>query len=517
MLWATMHVRRVFFPVLLICALLALILRHFGTRAAAQAGADRRAYAAIDAYVEEQMRRLNIPGVSLAVVEGDRITHLRGFGQARPQGEAPSPQTPFVLGSTTKSFTALVVMQLVEAGKIELDAPVQHYLPWFRVAEPAASAKITVRHLLNQTSGLPGTAGMIALTNLDASPGTAERQARALSGQRLNCPVGAAFEYSNWNYNLLGLVIEAVSGEAYTDYVQHHIFDALEMRHSYTARAEAQRNGLAVGHRYWFTRRQAMPDQQIPQGSLPTGGLISSAEDMGHYLIALLNGGAYGHGQILSPEGIATLHHAAVPAIAAGIDMGHYGMGWFISETDQTEIVWHAGNLPDFSSYMALLPEARKGLVLLVNADHYGFPPIITEVGEGATALLAGRQPAPPALGFMPWVMRALLLIPLLQLAGVWATVQRSRRWRSDPARRPGPGRLWGVHILLPLIPNLLLVALPASLLASGLMRFTRLYAPDLSWIALLSGGFAGIWAVLRTGLLLSIFLPVGAIIRERT
>ena len=81
--------------------------------------------------------------------------HQRGFGQARPGGEAPTPQTPFFIGSLTKSITALAVMQLVEAGKVELDAPVQRYLPWFRVADPQASAQMTVRHLLNQTSGLP--------------------------------------------------------------------------------------------------------------------------------------------------------------------------------------------------------------------------------------------------------------------------------------------------------------------------------------------------------------------------
>ena len=126
---------------------------------------------AIDAYVEEQMHRLNIPGVSLAIVEGDQIVHLRGFGQARPGGEAPTPQTPFFIGSLTKSFTALAVMQLVEAGKIELDAPVQRYLPWFRVADPQASAQMTVRHLLNQTSGLPMLPGMADLGRFRQSPG----------------------------------------------------------------------------------------------------------------------------------------------------------------------------------------------------------------------------------------------------------------------------------------------------------------------------------------------------------
>jgi CubicO group peptidase (beta-lactamase class C family) len=114
--------------------------------------ADAISYADIDAYVESQMRRLHIPGASLAIVEGDRIVYLRGFGRARPAGEIPTPQTPFFIGSLTKSITALAVMQLVEAGKIELDAPVQRYLPWFRVADPQASAQMTVRHLLNQTS-----------------------------------------------------------------------------------------------------------------------------------------------------------------------------------------------------------------------------------------------------------------------------------------------------------------------------------------------------------------------------
>ena len=216
--------------------------------------------AAVDAYIEQQMRRLKMPGVALAIVEGDRIVHLRGFGRSRPGGKAPSPQTPFVLGSTTKSFTALAVMQLVEAGKIELDAPVQRYLPWFRVAEPQASARMTVHHLLNQTSGLPMLPGMILLADLDESSGAAERQARALSRLKLTRPAGAAFEYSNLNYNLLGLIVEAASGESYAEYLQRHIFAPLGMSHSYTSRAAAKQDGLAVGHRYWLAHPVAISD-----------------------------------------------------------------------------------------------------------------------------------------------------------------------------------------------------------------------------------------------------------------
>ena len=168
---------------------LALARKLLATTGPAGSVRDRVSYEAIDAYIEQQMDRLKMPGVSLAIVEGDKIVHLRGFGRARPGGEAPTPQTPFVLGSTTKSFTALAVMQLVEGGKIELDAPVQRYLPWFRVADPKASAQMTVRHLLNQTSGMPMISGMTALADLDDDPGAAEHQARALSTLKLARPV----------------------------------------------------------------------------------------------------------------------------------------------------------------------------------------------------------------------------------------------------------------------------------------------------------------------------------------
>ena len=258
---------------------LALARKLFATTAPAGSVRDRVSYEAIDAYIEQQMHRLKIPGVSLAIVEGDKIVHLRGFGRARPGGEAPTPQTPFVLGSTTKSFTALAVMQLVEGGKIELDAPVQRYLPWFRVADPKASAQMTVRHLLNQTSGMPMIAGMITLADLDDDPGAAERQARALSTLKLARPVGAAFEYSNLNYNLLGLVVEAASGESYADYIQRHLFTPLGMSHSHTSQAAAKRDGLAVGHRYWFAhpvaiRRSAAPTRisSVGPAHLQLGG-----------------------------------------------------------------------------------------------------------------------------------------------------------------------------------------------------------------------------------------------------
>jgi CubicO group peptidase (beta-lactamase class C family) len=490
------------FPLLLVCAMLAVTVRRFAKRAPANPLSKSGSYDAIDAYVEGQMHRLQIPGVSLAIVQGDQIVHLRGFGRARPGGKAPSPQTPFVLGSTTKSFTALAVMQLVEAGKIVLDAPVQRYLPWFRVADPEASAQMTVRHLLNQTSGLPVFEGTIILADLDASPGAAERQARALSTLKLTRPVGAAFEYSNLNYNLLGLIIEAASGETYADYIQNHIFTPLEMSHSYTSQAEARKNGLAVGHRYWFAHPFAAPNLPMPRGSLAAGQLISCSEDMAHYLMAHLNGGRYKDVQILSPAGIDQLHHAGVEFREMGASSG-YGMGWFVENVGPVEVVWHSGNVPDFSSYMAIIPEQRKGVVFLLNSDHYGLPFVLMEVGLRVAGLVAGQEPAPIRLGLIPWAMRALLLIPLIQIAGVAATLRLLRGWLRDPQSNPTRGRMWTQHILLPLVPNLSLAALPIFLKRTRILSYLRLFNPDIFWTALVCGGLSGIWTFLRTGLIL--------------
>lgn len=460
------------------------------------------AYAAIDAYVEAQMRRLNIPGASLAIVEGDRILYTRGYGRARPGGEAPTPQTPFALGSTTKSFTALAVMQLVEAGKIEMDAPVQRYLPWFRVADSEASAQITVRHLLNQTSGLSTLAGTVCLADADDRPAAAERQARALASLKLSQAVGAAFQYCNLNYNVLGLVIEAASGQSYAEYVQQHILAPLDMRRTCTSQTAAKADGLATGHRYWFGAPVAATDMPFPSSALAAGGLVSTSEDLARYLIAHLNGGRCGDVQILSNAGMDEMHRGVAAQRVGGAVVAAYGMGWFVNQVGGTTLVSHGGNVPNFSSFLGLLPEQQKGVVLLVNADH-GLPFILMEVGEGLAAVLAGQPPPPIRLGFIPWIMRALPLLPLLQIAGVIATLRRLRRWRADPSLRPGGGRLWGQHLLLPLIPNLSLAAVLAYFYSSGLLRYLHLYMPDLAWIARVSGAFAGLWAVLRSGLIL--------------
>jgi hypothetical protein len=185
-----------------------------------------------------------------------------------------------------------------------------------------------------------------------------------------------------------------------------------------------------------------------------------------------------------------------------GLAIGHYGMGWVSQVFGGSRIVSHSGIVPDFNAFMALIPEQKKGIVLLFNANHAMMKLTYDELGLNVARRLAGGHPSPLRLGGAPWAMRAMLLIPILQIAGLAATLRKLRRWRSDPALRPSLGRIWGQHILLPLVPNLL-VALTVVPMLSKMRGFLRLFMPDYAWIAWISGGFAWIWASLRTGLIL--------------
>jgi CubicO group peptidase (beta-lactamase class C family) len=478
------------------------IRRQLSPRPSVSAG-DDGAYAAIDAFIEEEMARLRIPAVAMAIVEGEHIAHFRGFGRARPDGGPPTLQTPFFIGSLAKSITALAVMQLVEAGRVELDAPVQRYLPWFRTADAQASAAISVRHLLNQTSGLPPWTGDAPLADFDARPDAGERQARALASVELDHRPGEKCAYNNMHYNLLGLIIEAAGGRPYQAYVQEHILDPLGMDHTYFSRAAAQENGLAMGHRYWFGYPVPTPELPSPHGSLASGQLISTAGNLARWLAVHLDGGRSGESRILSAAGFDELHRGALEYGRFGVSAGKYAMGWFEDQVGETEVIWHSGTVPDFCGHMALLPAQNKGIVLLFNGGHWFYNPILAEMGGAATTLLAGEKPARiAAVRLFPWLLRSQAIIPAGQMAGVLATLGLLRRWRLNPERRPSGGSELARLLLLPLIPDGL-VALLLKPFGGRLRGYLKLFMPDTALLAAVCGRFAVVWAIFRTGLVL--------------
>src|SRR6266700_1734761 len=285
----------------LLCTLLLVVVSLTALPVAAASHAGAPDLTRIDAYVSEQMQADHIPGVALGLVHNDQVVHLRGFGEASQSGRAVTPHTPFILASVSKSFTALAIMQLVEGGKVKLDAPVQRYLRWYRVADPAASARITLRHLLYHTSGIPSSACSTEQVTM-----TLEQFVRSLGTVVLERAVGSHYNYCSANYDVLGLIVQTVSGQSYATYVQQHIFAPLQMHDSFASEQEARHDGLARGYRWLFG--VPVPFDHYEAFAVPAGFLVSSAEDMTHYLVAQMNGGRFGSAPALSSAGIANLH-----------------------------------------------------------------------------------------------------------------------------------------------------------------------------------------------------------------
>ena len=179
--------------------------------------------ARMDAYLAANFPRAGAPGLAVAVVDAGGVRYLRTFG------DCPDADAPFVVGSLSKSFTAVAVMQLVEQGAVDLDAPASRYAPGYDVPD-----EVTVRSLLNQTSGF----------------GAYDSLAEAADGE-LGETFGA-FSYANANYDLLGRVVEGASGEDYACYLDEHVLEPLGMASTTADPARAEALGMVPGHRDWF-------------------------------------------------------------------------------------------------------------------------------------------------------------------------------------------------------------------------------------------------------------------------
>src|SRR6266700_2517505 len=457
----------------LLCMLLLVVVSVTALPVAAAPRAGAPDLARIDAYISEQMQADHIPGVALGLVHNDQIVHLRGFGEASQSGRAVTPQTPFILASVSKSFTALAIMQLVEAGKVKLDAPVQRYLPWFRVADPVASARITVRHLLYQTGGIPSTD-----CQSDQVTISLEQYVRSLKSVVLDRPVGSRHEYCSTNYDVLGLIVQTVSGQPYATYVQQHIFAPLQMHDSFASEPEARRDGLAQGHRWFFG--VPTPFDYYNVSNVPAGYLISSAEDLTHYLLAQMNGGRFGSATVLSSAEIATMHAPAVPREGG---RGYYGMGWITDPVGGVPALWHDGEDLHFHALMLIEPQTHWGVILLVNANTFipldGANTALTSLDAGVTRLLVGQTPQASTslttfyliLDGVLAVLLALALWPLLRLRR-W-----SRKFGQRLRQRPQFLRL-GLRLTWD-------VALPVAILLGASLFANLLGAPSWDWILL--------------------------------
>jgi CubicO group peptidase (beta-lactamase class C family) len=313
---------------------------------------------AIDDYLKSKMKSFRIPGLALSIVKNDQIVYLKGYGRSNVRGKPVTPQTTFYIASVYKSFIGLGISQLIEAGKIEINAPVKTYLPWFTLADPEAARQITIRHLLSHTSGLSTRSGVIVLYT---NPVSLEQLVRNIANTRISEPVGSKYQYSNLNYFILAEVIQKVSGMPYGQYIEANIFKPLDMRHSYTSQAEAKKNGLATGYTalFGFMTPFVEPERKA------SIHLMVSSEDIAHYMVAQLNNGTYGGNSVISSQGMARTHTPLFPFI--GPELYHYGMGWAIKDSN----IAHNGAMQNFRAdiFMRNGENGDKwGVAVLVNS-----------------------------------------------------------------------------------------------------------------------------------------------------
>lgn len=457
-----------------------IIATTSGARAVEPPGFDS---VAIDHFITAQMAANGIPGLALAITRGGEVIAVQGYGNAG-DGEPITDRTQFRIASLSKGFTAIAVLQLVEAGRIDLDAPVQRYLPDFTLAAPAVAARITVRQLLNHMSGLADAGFTDGLAR--QQPTLAARVASLRDARPVAAP-GTTFHYFDSNYQILARLVEVVSEQPFDAYLQEHIFAPLAMRDTFSAvtsdagAAGAER--LAQGHLIVYGVPVATPELSGFVGG--SGGIISTAADMAHYLAMQGAGGVYAGQTLLTPEHL-TLTHTPPAGTASS-----YGMGWLAGETRGIRTIEHNGVLSTFYAEAVQLPDSGYGFVLLYNeyaltSAALAFP----RMKEGLVALLSG-QALPDGGLTVPLLGGILAALTLLGAGLALRSLWRLPRWATTIAAQ-SRWRL-ALGILGACAPGLLLLALPQLLAASsgryfGYVMLARAMPDILIWLGLCAG-----------------------------
>ncbi|HEX4072296.1 MAG TPA: serine hydrolase domain-containing protein [Planctomycetaceae bacterium] len=405
--------------------LLAFFVRALAasTLVAVPAGAGQQSAAldAVDKYLAECHERSEnaTPGFAVVLVDHDRVAYLKAFGVDSIFGRRPfSVDSVCPVGSLAQSFTALAVMQLAQRGALDLDAPAVKYLPWFRTGDRERSDRITVRMLLNQTSGLPSRDEWSF--DEGSEEDAMEQALRMLRARKMSREPGQAYESSNEGYTLAGLIIHRVTGMTYCDYLQSAIFDPLKMK-----RSAADEEGLDRLHS--LTGHVSGIDQAIPAGfayapaTIPSGSTLAcSAGDLGQYLKAMVNHGRVGDVQVIAPAALDEMMTPSIdfPCPIRYDDGGdrstwHSGLGWRIAQIDGRRLVLEQGDTGLAGSIVLIDPARALAVGIVRNSsevDPHRFPTLITMAnnvlhlagGESLTNFGVPRGPDPTLNNFRP-------------------------------------------------------------------------------------------------------------------
>ena len=352
----------------------------------------------LERLIRHEMANKGIPALSIALIDDQTVVWARGFGLARHRDSLPATaETVYRVGSVSKLFTAIAVMQLVERGIVALDSPVTRYLPDFR---PATSwyQPITVRHILSHRAGLvrePPVGGYG-----DRSAPSLAATVASLNHTGLVYPPGSWTKYSNAALAVAGTLVERQSGEPFAQYVRRHVLEPLAEDATSFAPTPDLPGRLATGLMWAPHGRFDAPAFEL--GIAPATGLYSTVLDLGRLLSAVFAGGVGARGRILQPATLEAMWQ--VQSGDAEARRG-YGLGFHVSTLDGRRRIGHDGAVYGFATTVAFLPEERLGVAVSATLDLA--TGVTTRVADAALrallAVRAGRpMPEPPVTRAVP-------------------------------------------------------------------------------------------------------------------
>ncbi|MCK4260225.1 MAG: beta-lactamase family protein [Halanaerobiales bacterium] len=323
----------------------------------------------INELIESEIKKNNIQGFSVAIVDEDGIIWSKGYGFQDVKNEIiATPETLYRIGSATKSFTATGIMLLIERGLVELDAPITKYIPFEINSLENKSTTITVRQLLNHHSGLKRD---LYKDIRSANPPKLDFLLSELRDDYLALAPDSLYKYSNIGYALLGKIIENVSNKSYSQFISEELFTPLGMLSSEPGLNNSNIDYISKSYKIQGGSKKANEIEQLVERDQPAGSIISSVEGLAKFMQFILNEGKTNDGQqLLSKESLDQMFTIQYPD--NDLDDDPYGLGWKINKSiiPNTEInIRHGGTLTGFSSLMVALPEEKLGIAILYNTN----------------------------------------------------------------------------------------------------------------------------------------------------
>jgi CubicO group peptidase (beta-lactamase class C family) len=320
--------------------------------------------AAIEKEIERKRVAYGIPGLALAIVRDDRVIFSKGFGLRDVAGKKPvTPETLFAIGSSTKAFTAMSAVMAQDDGKLSLGDSPKKYVPYFKLRDPDADAKITLRDMLCHRSGLARTDRFWASNRLSR-----EEVIRVLADVKPTAKLGEKFQYQNAVYAAAGEAVARAEKNSYENLIRDRILKPLGMNATTLSIAAMQRSSdFALGYdaNPKNPGSRPLPARAVPAVA-PAGAINSSAADMAKWVRLMLGDGVFAGKRLVSETGMREL---TKQQIALGPNVG-YGLGWFLRDWRGNRVVEHGGNIDGFNAEVALIPEKKIGFVLLTNVSN---------------------------------------------------------------------------------------------------------------------------------------------------